>query len=118
MLPQPCPSLARVLPEPAGQIGRFKSFTARMIIDLLKQRNEASILEPLRQAKLQHKYDRQYQFWQKGSHPIHIQSEPAMRQKINYIHNNPVRRGYADYPEHWRYSSARDYADISGLSAC
>ena len=32
-----------------------------------------------------------------------------LRQKIVYIHNNPVRRGYVDAPEHWRYSSARNY---------
>jgi putative transposase len=38
-----------------------------------------------------------------------------MEQKIAYIHHNPVRRGYVDYPELWRYSSARDYAGIEGL---
>ena len=38
-----------------------------------------------------------------------------MRQKIEYIHFNPVKRGYVDEPEHWRYSSARDYAGIAGL---
>lgn len=26
-----------------------------------------------------------------------------MRQKITYIHNNPVQRGYVDRPVHWRY---------------
>ena len=28
-----------------------------------------------------------------------------MRQKLEYIHNNPVKRGYVDDPTHWRYSS-------------
>jgi len=37
------------------------------------------------------------------------------RQKIEYIHNNPVERGYVDRPEHWRYSSARDYLGQEGL---
>jgi hypothetical protein len=36
-------------------------------------------------------------------------------QKVEYIHQNPVRRGYADEPEHWRYSSARNYAGMQGL---
>lgn len=31
------------------------------------------------------------------------------RQKIDYIHNNPVQRGYVEHLAHWRYSSARDY---------
>jgi hypothetical protein len=32
-----------------------------------------------------------------------------LNQKTDYIHTNPVRRGYIDVPEHWRYSSARNY---------
>ncbi len=38
-----------------------------------------------------------------------------MRQKVEYIHQNPVTRGYADRSEHWRYSSARNYLGIEGL---
>jgi len=38
-----------------------------------------------------------------------------MVQKIEYIHNNPVRRGYVDEPQHWRYSSASNYAGTGGL---
>jgi hypothetical protein len=38
-----------------------------------------------------------------------------MRQKIDYIHYNPVKRGFVDEPEHWRYSSARNYAGLPGL---
>ncbi len=38
-----------------------------------------------------------------------------MRQKLDYIHYNPVRRGYVDDPVHWRYSSARNYAGLPGL---
>ena len=30
-------------------------------------------------------------------------------EKLEYIHDNPVKRGYVDKPEHWRYSSARNY---------
>jgi len=38
-----------------------------------------------------------------------------MIQKVEYTHYNPVKRGYIDDPIHWRYSSARDYAGLSGL---
>jgi putative transposase len=31
------------------------------------------------------------------------------------MHFNPVERGYADEPIHWRYSSARNYEGKSGL---
>ena len=40
-----------------------------------------------------------------------------MRQKIEYVHQNPVQRGYVDLPEHWRYSSARSYVGQAGLLA-
>ena len=38
-----------------------------------------------------------------------------MLQKIEYIHQNPVKRGFVDKAEHWRYSSARDYLGMDGL---
>jgi putative transposase len=38
-----------------------------------------------------------------------------MRQKIEYIHHNPIKRGYVDVVEHWRYSSARNYVGAEGL---
>ncbi|WP_228036389.1 hypothetical protein [Dolichospermum flos-aquae] len=31
-------------------------------------------------------------------------------QKLEYIDNNPVRRGYVDELAHWRYSSYRNYS--------
>lgn len=34
---------------------------------------------------------------------------------MDYIHFNPVKRGYIDRPEHWRYSSARNYQEEEGL---
>jgi putative transposase len=42
-------------------------------------------------------------------------NEEMFRQKLDYIHNNPVRRGYVDDPAYWRYSSYRNYMGLSGL---
>ena len=38
-----------------------------------------------------------------------ILNEEMLMQKIEYIHYNPVRHGLVDAPEHWRYSSSRNY---------
>ena len=38
-----------------------------------------------------------------------------MRETLDYIRANPVKRGYVDKAEHWRYSSARNYAGETGL---
>jgi REP element-mobilizing transposase RayT len=97
------------------QVGHFKSFTARRIIDLLTSRGVDTILRQLRAHKDGHKLDRDYQVWQEGSHPKMIQGGEMMRQKLEYMHNNPVKRGYVDDPTHWRYSSARNYAGMQGL---
>jgi REP element-mobilizing transposase RayT len=97
------------------EIGDFKSFTARKIIDSLQEQSAGTLLEQLRFYKSRHKTDRPYQLWQEGSHPQQIQNEEMMRQKLEYIHNNPVKRGYVDEPAHWRYSSARNYASLPGL---
>ena len=99
----------------AEAVGDFKSFTARKIIDLLRTRGEQTLLKQLAWEKLAHKADRPYQLWQEGSHPQEITTDEMMLQKLEYIHNNPVKRGYVDDPTHWRYSSARNYHGLPGL---
>lgn len=56
--------------------------------------------------------DGSYKVWQSGFHPEAIQSEKFLMQKLDYLHNNPVRKGFVWAPEHWRYSSAGFY--VSG----
>ena len=96
-------------------VSSFKSYTARKIIDALKQRNADRLLARLHYAKLAHKQDRAYQFWQEGTHAELIFNEDMMREKLDYIHFNLVKRGYVNLPEHWRYSSASHYAGQDGL---
>ena len=50
--------------------------------------------------------DRDRRFWQPTLHPEQIESEAFYQQKIDYLHNNPCRKGLVIRPEHWRYSSA------------
>ena len=94
---------------------RFKSHTAQQLIQYLEAHKIKPILDQLKFYKKAHKSDRTYQFWQEGSHPEWIQNTEMLKQKVDYIHNNPVKRGYVDLPEHWRYSSARSYLNKEGL---
>jgi REP element-mobilizing transposase RayT len=96
-------------------VSSFKSYTARHIIDYLQAGHVDRLLDRLRYTKRAHKVDRDYQFWQEGVHPELIFSEAMMREKLDYIHNNPVKRGYVNLPEHWRYSSAPVYMGLPGL---
>ncbi len=96
-------------------IARLKSYTAKQLIIYLANNNVKQILDQLAFYKKAHKGDRAYQFWQEDVHPEWIQNDEMMRQKIDYIHHNPVKRGYVDEAVHWRYSSARNYAGYDGL---
>lgn len=99
----------------AKSMESFKKYTAREIINLLKERNVTTILDQLAFYKKAHKSDRPYQLWQEGISPKLIQSDAMMRERINYIHQNPVKRGYVDEAKYWRYSSARDYENEIGV---
>ena len=96
-------------------LASFKSFTARKMISFLNANGREALLTRLSFSKRAFKEDREYQFWQEGSHAELILSEAMMREKLEYIHANPVRRGYVDRAEDWRYSSARNYAGVTGL---
>jgi len=102
-------------PEISDVMQRFKSFTARQIVTHLEARGERMLLEQLADHKLSHKTQSEHQVWQEGSHPQQMQNDDMLWQKLQYVHENPVRRGYVDDPLHWRYSSARNYARQPGL---
>lgn len=55
-----------------------------------------------------------YKIWQDDNHPIDLTDIDAY-QKIDYIHENPVRAGIVDNPKDYIFSSARDYAGMPGL---
>lgn len=51
------------------------------------------------------------QFWQHHNKPIELWSTKVIKQKIDYIHNNPVQAGFVTEPTEWKYSSARNFAE-------
>ncbi|MCM1067447.1 MAG: transposase [Muribaculaceae bacterium] len=53
--------------------------------------------------------------WQDGYDEFAVYELSTLIQKTNYIHNNPVKAGFVDRPEHYRYSSAVDFAGRKGL---
>jgi putative transposase len=84
----------------------FKKFTSNQIIKKVGEINESrrEWLIPLLQTE--HK---SYQVWQEGMHPIGLFKRKFTRQKLDYIHNNPVEAGIVEEPQHYLLSSARDY---------
>lgn len=57
------------------------------------------------------KEDRKMQFWKRDPLAIPLSTEDILIQKINYIHNNPIKEKWqlAFQPEDYRFSSANFY---------
>jgi hypothetical protein len=58
--------------------------------------------------------NQKYQFWQRGSHPVLLFSPKIIRQKMGYIHANPVTQGWVEHPEDYWFSSALYYKEKRG----
>ena len=90
----------------------FKKFTSTAVVTAIEQNKRESrkswMLWLLKQKD-------EILFWQPGNHPEEIRTRDFFRQKLDYIHNNPVRAGIVDKPEEYRYSSARDFYGKQGL---
>jgi len=44
-------------------------------------------------------------FWEKRCYDHNCRNVLSVREKINYCHNNPVKRGLVDTPDKWPWSS-------------
>jgi len=84
---------------------KLKGKSARLILDDLLADSENALLEQL----ILDTKGRDYAVWQKGSATIDLVSEGFLRQKLNYIHMNPVRAGLCEAPKDWNWSSYRAY---------
>ncbi|MPL95770.1 hypothetical protein SDC9_41942 [bioreactor metagenome] len=99
-------------------IGEFKRHTSKTIYDELKRETEFDSTEFLtlfRDFSTLHSRNNDYQVWIQDNHPVELFSSKFIDQKIDYIHNNPVKAGYVEKTEDYLYSSARNYADMPEL---
>ena len=53
--------------------------------------------------------DRKFRIWQPDSLSVDLWTKEVFLQKLDYIHNNPVKAGLCSLPEAYKYSSARFY---------
>jgi hypothetical protein len=83
----------------AGFLRDFKRFTSVKFISNLEI-TEPSVL------KLFVDDDGKYRFWMATNAPKKIETFAFYKQKLTYIHENPVRKAYVAKPEHWLWSSA------------
>jgi REP element-mobilizing transposase RayT len=90
----------------------FKKFTASKVVEAI-ERNPKESRKSWLLWLLKGKGN--ITFWQEGNHPEEIRTMDFFRQKINYIHQNPVRATIVDKEEEYIYSSARAFYNKKGL---
>lgn len=56
-----------------------------------------------------------FKVWQDGNDAQEIHTTAFLEEKMNDIHNNPVKAELVGRPEDYLYSSARDYSGEKGL---
>ncbi|HAG50141.1 MAG: hypothetical protein A2X87_08300 [Deltaproteobacteria bacterium GWC2_42_51] len=93
----------------------FKKFTSVQIRKLLEKDGEMELLNTFRLNATGAK-GQVFKLWKDRFDDLVLTKAETAVTKINYIHENPVRKGLVSRPEDWFYSSARDYLAI-GTSA-
>ena len=105
--------------NPGGLLRDFKGFTSKKMIANIKEYPKESrrewMLEMFKKAGEKNSNVKEYQFWQQNNQPIELWSTPVIKQKFDYIHKNPVKAGLVMEPWEWKYSSARNYAELDAV---
>ena len=90
----------------------LKKFTSKQIVEAIKEIPESRRDWMLNRFEYAGRYNskiKDYKFWQDGLHSIELYSEKFFKQKLDYIHENPVEAGLVWEAWHYKYSSAIDY---------
>jgi REP element-mobilizing transposase RayT len=94
-------------------LGDFKKFTSKQILKAIIEHAGESrrewMLQIFKKAGEANSRNTNYEFWQQDNQPKIIYTPDFGRQKLEYIHDNPVEAGIVEKAEEYCYSSARNY---------
>ena len=89
-------------------VGKLKGRSAARILKYFRERNESKVLNRLKLPRPLAS-GQTHAVWLRDFSSIDLWSHRFIRQKLQYIHMNPVRAGLCDHPAKWRWSSYRAY---------
>ncbi|HTQ27914.1 MAG TPA: transposase [Puia sp.] len=91
----------------------MKKYTSKQIIKAIKENPKESrkdwMIWMFERAGKRNSNNEIFQFWQQDNHPVELSSNEMIEQRLNYMHENPVRAGIVYEPQDYVYSSAIDY---------
>jgi REP element-mobilizing transposase RayT len=105
--------------KPELLIGDLKRFTSKSLVKAItenpKESRKEFLLDFFKKEASKSSNVNGHQFWRHDNKPIELWSNRVIKQKIDYVHQNPVESGLVYKAEDYIYSSARDYAGEKGL---
>ena len=97
----------------------MKSYTSSKIKKAIKEHPQESrkewILWMMEHAGRKDSNNNNFQFWQQHNKPIELTNDKIIQQKLDHIHNNPVKEGIVFKAEDYVFSSAVDYCGEKGM---
>ena len=94
--------------RPEDFLRDFKKWTTKEIARELEQDPRHWVRNLLANTSLK-KEQNKNQIWQQGNYPETVETDSFFLEKLNYMHMNPVRKGYVVAHKDWKYSSARNW---------
>jgi REP element-mobilizing transposase RayT len=91
--------------KPSVILRYINGIISRRVIDHLKEHGHNASLQKLKHQTKERAY--RYSLWDHHSNVFSITSEDMLLQKVNYIHQNPVRAGLVEKAEDYRWLSVR-----------
>lgn len=96
----------------------FKKFTANQLLPLMKLPVESRsdwMMKRFEFSASSNSRNSNYQLWTHENHAVELFTPAFITQKLDYIHNNPVRAGIVEKADDYLYSSAKNYAGLKGI---
>jgi len=96
----------------------LKKHTCKQIVKLIENEPESRrewLLQIMADHGAKNDKNKTYQWWRNDNHPIELHSNAVIKQKLDYIHNNPVEAGIVEKPEEYLYSSASNYCELAAV---
>lgn len=91
----------------------LKKYTSKQIINAIQENPTESrkewMLNLFSYAGKNNNNNKDFQFWKQDYHPIELNTAQKAKDRLDYLHENPVRSGLVWEPWHYKYSSAIDY---------
>lgn len=113
--------VARCQKQSLGDLLRdYKTFTSKELYRMIHAHNGESrrqwMLSAFEKHGLANPLNKNIQIWQNGNHPTLLFSNAMIDQKVNYIHQNPVKAGFVNEDYEYLYLSASPLSPIKVLS--